>query len=221
MIYKTFASTLAITVALTATSFAQDKSATQPTEPKVEDVDAKASQDMHLKLGAIKGESQDKAIAGGGGGKVNVQDISIAAVPQAKDPKIGPIKGESQDRAMSVGSDGEDRLTENLTLRGGGGGKVDVQDLSLTKAPKLGDIKGEAQDKANIKFDGVEGESIDKAMAADVNEQVTLSFGANEAPACVTESGAVDADCNGVADEAKLEDKRDEVRRPEPRQQRR
>lgn len=208
MFYKTFVSTLAITVALTATSFAQVKSATQPTEPKVEDVDAKASQDMHLKLGAIKGESQDKAIAGGGGGKVNVQDISIAAVPQAKDPKIGPIKGESQDRAMSVGSDGEDRLTENLTLRGGGGGKVDVQDLSLTKAPKLGDIKGESQDKASVTgFTPVAGAALGAAGPAT--------------PACVTEAGAVDADCNGVADDAKLEDKRDEVRRPVPRQQRR
>lgn len=249
MFYKTFASTLAITVALTATSFAQDKSATQPAEPKVEDVDAKASQDMYLKLGPIKGESQDKAMAGpalgvesdtvggdikGKATKAHKDEIDIlawsmdAGQESGTNPEgagdgsstkmmgtgSGAGKANFQDLSLAKGgSGGEDRLTENVSLKGGGGGggKVDVQDISVTsqsKDPKIGDIKGESQDKASVTgFTPIAGAALGAAGPVK--------------PACVTESGAPDANCDGVPDEATTIYKRGDRIRAEPRIQRR
>lgn len=256
MFYKTLASTLAISVAMTSGSFAQDKSAPNPEKPIVEDAKPKAAQDGGLfalaglggaagvaapsesdgedrltenvtianktdglgaiiAIGAVEGSggedrlTENVTVAGnGGGGKVDVQDINL--VKYAKDPKLGPIKGESQDKAMGSGSGagkanfqdlslargGEDRLTENVTIEGGGGGKVDVQDINIVKYAK------------DPKIGDIKGESLDKA------------------PACVTEAGAVDANCNGLADaDEKTEenrfDREDIRKRPEPRQQRR
>jgi len=225
MITKILASTVAISFALTTTAFAQDKSTTDSKDGKTEAVEQKAAGPLALGLGAIvavgaandaSGEgtgAPDEQVmgSGSGAGKANFQDLSLAASP----------------------SGGEDRLTENLGISGGEDRLTENVTLNFGKARKIEDIQGESQDKAYIKFDGVEGESIDKAMAADVNEQVTLAFGANEAPACVTESGAADADCNGVPDSDTINpdsdatnkdtrvDRRDIRKRPEPRQQRR
>lgn len=187
MIHKTLVLTAAIAVTLSSPAFAQDKVKGVPSDTET------AVPAMAEKIQPIVGESQDKmlgsggedrltenvslAAPGGGSGKANFQDLSLAK--EMVDPKIGPIKGESQDKAMVDG--GEDRLTENVVL----GVKAD--------SPKIGDIQGESQRKPD------------------------------EGPACVTEDGAPDADCNGVADDTKDTrfDRRDIRKRPEPRQQRR
>ncbi|WP_427449832.1 hypothetical protein [Litorimonas sp. WD9-15] len=187
MIYKTLAATAAISFALSSNAFSQDK-----VQPVTTETD-QSTLPVTKKIQPIAGESQDKmmgsggedrltenvsiAAPGSGAGKANFQDLSLAQ--EATGLKLGPIKGESQDKAMVDG--GEDRLTENVVL----GVKAD--------SPKIGDVQGESQRKPD------------------------------EGPACVTEDGALDADCNGVADDTKDTrfDRRDIRKRPEPRQQRR
>lgn len=186
MITKILASTAAISFALTATAFAQDKSATKPSDEQTKTSQTKTTEDG---LGAIIAIG---AVDGGGGGKVDVQDINI--IKHAKDPKLGPIKGESAEKVMGGG---EDRLTENVTL-------------NFEKAQKIDDI---------------EGESLDRAQGEGFVPLAGAALGA-KSPACVTESGAVDADCNGLPDNDAEDkdtrfDRRDIRKRPEPRQQRR
>lgn len=167
MFYKTLACTAALSFALSTTAFAQDKSATKPTNPKTEDVDAKASGDMYLKL--------------------------------------GPIKGESQDRAMVGGSGGEDRLTEDVSMHGGG--KVDAQDINIINYAK------------NPKIDSIKGESVGKVHKDEID--VLIWDQGDQAPACVTEAGERDADCNGVGDPKETRYERGRPARPSPRMQRR
>ncbi len=160
MITKILASTAAISFALTATAFAQDKSADKPSDVKTEAVEQKAAGQKAPGLGAI---------------------IAIGAVNDGSSEETGAPD------AQVMGS-------------GSGAGKANFQDLSLAASSSGGEDR--------------------------LTENVTLNFGVKEAPACVTESGAVDADCNGVADtDQKTEenrfDRRDIRKRPEPRQQRR
>jgi len=93
---------------------------------------------------------------------------------------------------QSAGSGGEDRLTENVTIKGGGGGKVNVQDINP--------IKGKAR----------------------ANTEVATDLARPDLTNCVTESGAVDANCDGVPDaDQSTKYERERPSRPEPRQQRR
>ena len=106
------------------------------------------------------------AVAGGGAGKANFQDLSITAKggdiesegdlalnAAAPNDKIGPIKGESQDRAAAIKfdgfdgetvdkttvKDGEDRLTENLVLNSSVKDEVseDIKDAAEKTDPPL------------------------------------------------------------------------------------
>lgn len=253
MTYKLLACTAALTFAFSASAFAQDKSATKPSEetPKTE---TKAAGPLALGLGAI--------IAVGAANEEGDVDVKT---PDAQVMGSGSGAGKASFKDLSVVRDsgGEDRLTENVLVKdGGGGGKVAVQDLMVTKSaqdPKLGPIKGESQDRAmspndvdidvgdvqpqraegglfalgaglsgdaiagvkDPKLGDIEGESVDRAQSDGFVPLAGTALGV-KSPACVTEDGAVDADCNGVADDAATAiDRRDIRKRPEPRQQRR
>lgn len=193
MIYKTLASTLILSVALTGTAFAQDKSATKPTDPEAPKTQSvrKAGDGMmeyvkdgtdgiSEKIGRPEMSEMDAEFAGvaaappeagplarglgaiiavgavnneEGGEDLNAQDADVMA--------SGSGAGKANFQDLSLASGGEDRLTENLSIAApsdgfapvadlalgveGGGGKVDVQDLSFVRDPKIGDIEGESQ----------------------------------------------------------------------------
>ncbi len=231
MITKILATTAVISFSLTATAFAQDKSADKP-KP--------SATDSQTKIGGndpipgidiiVKKTEPANAMATGSDGEDRIMENVTA---NHKTDGLGAI--------IAIGAvkdtGGEDRLTENVTTSGGGGGKVNVQDINIieyAKDPKLGPIKGESQEKAmgggsgagKANFQDLSLASSPSGGEDRLTENVTLNFGIKEAPACVTESGAADANCDGAPDSDATNkdtkfDRRDIRKRPEPRQQRR
>lgn len=106
-------------------------------------------------------EQAKSAVAGGGAGKANFQDLSVTAKggdiesegdlalnAAAPNDKIGPIYGESQDRAAAIKlgngiagetvdkatvTGGEDRLTENVSIASGPNGMMPEVDLDARR----------------------------------------------------------------------------------------
>lgn len=110
-------------------------------------------------------------------------------------PGIDIIIKEAPEKASARGADGEDRIMENVTAKESADGLGAIVAIGAVK-----DTGGEDR----------------------LTENVTLNYGVKEAPACVTESGAADADCNGAPDAAAVGGKPPpRITRPVPIQQRR
>ena len=130
-----------------ATALTITASADEPkTKPEITE-DAKA---MVAGSGAGKATFKDLSVTAKGGGdddefewqQGDVEsegDIALNVPVAAPNDKLGPIKGESQDRVKAAVSDGEDRLTENISIDSGVEGEVleDAKDAAeKTDPPK-------------------------------------------------------------------------------------
>lgn len=212
---KTFTASLALMTAMSAAPAFADG-------PDVSEVPkTKKSEAAVLSSDGLDRLTENVTVKGGGGGKVDVQDISLTHyTDQAAGAGVVEDWKWDAKQTAAAGSGGEDRLTENLTVKGGddddigfqggdvesegdialntvsaggGGGKVAVQDISLTTYADQPAPSGETGEPLPSKTE---------AGPLALGLGAIIAVGAVDSPACVTEGGAVDADCNGLDDAA-------------------